>query len=268
MRIVERSTVSALTASQMREVDRALVEDLHLELVQMMENAGARLTDLVLSLFAPESATVLAGPGGNGGGGLVAARHLANRGVDVSVTLSRQATALAPVTAHQLDVVQRMGIEVTADPRPSELVVDALIGYGLYGRDPSGPAAVLIDWANAQGAPVVALDAPSGLDVTSGQAGSPCVLAAATLTLGLPKTGLLTSDAAGRLFVADVSVPPGIYRRVGIAAPLSFARDAIVEVGPDSGFGRRPGQSVGSCVGRGATSTHAVQRRAKTKGEQ
>jgi len=61
----------ALTTEQMREVDRVMVEDLHIELVQMMENAGRGLAELAIDRFSPGSVTVLAGPGGNGGGGPV-----------------------------------------------------------------------------------------------------------------------------------------------------------------------------------------------------
>jgi NAD(P)H-hydrate epimerase len=83
MRTVSRTAVPALTTEQMRAVDRAMVEDLHIELVQMMENAGRTLADLAITRFSPASVTVLAGPGGDGGGGLAAARHLANRGCQV-----------------------------------------------------------------------------------------------------------------------------------------------------------------------------------------
>ena len=87
MRTVSRSAVPALTTEQMRAVDQAMVEDLHIELVQMMENAGRGLAELAITRFSPDSVTVLAGPGGNGGGGLVAARHLANRGCQVQAVL-------------------------------------------------------------------------------------------------------------------------------------------------------------------------------------
>ena len=70
MRTVSRTAVPALTTEQMRAVDRAMVEDLHIDLVQMMENAGRNLAELAITRFSPSSATVLAGPGGNGGGGL------------------------------------------------------------------------------------------------------------------------------------------------------------------------------------------------------
>src|SRR5262249_40569114 len=100
MHIVSRRELPALTTEQMREVDRVMVEDLHIELVQMMENAGRSLAELAIDRFSPGSVTVLAGPGGNGGGGLVAARHLANRGCQVQVVLSEPGR-LAPVPAHQ-----------------------------------------------------------------------------------------------------------------------------------------------------------------------
>src|SRR6516225_7224244 len=105
---VEGRDVPALTTDQMREVDRAMVEDLHIELMQMMENAGRSLAQLAIARFAPARVTVLAGPGGNGGGGLVAARHLLNRGRTVSVVLS-DPDALTPVPAHQADILARMG---------------------------------------------------------------------------------------------------------------------------------------------------------------
>lgn len=63
---LSRRGIPALTAEQMREVDRVMVEDLHIELIQMMENAGRNLAELAMARFAPTSVSVLAGPGGNG----------------------------------------------------------------------------------------------------------------------------------------------------------------------------------------------------------
>lgn len=231
MTMANGQRIPALTREQMREVDRIMVEDLHIDLAQMMENAGRNLAELALRRFQPNTVTVLAGPGGNGGGGLVAARHLANRGVDVRVTLSRPHADLGPVPAHQLDIVTRMGIPVPVDPHPATLLIDALIGYGLRG-DPTGRAAELIDWANRQASPILALDAPSGLDVTTGRVGTPCIQATATLTLALPKIGLLDARHTGQLFLGDISVPPALYRRLGLAVTPVFASDTIVELPP------------------------------------
>jgi len=229
---VAADRIPAVTAAQMREVDRAMVEDLHIELEQMMENAGRSLADLAQRLFGPASATVLAGDGGNGGGGLVAARHLANRGVAVTVTLARAENELAPVTLQQWDILRRMDVPTTSDPVEAELVIDALIGYSLRGN-PAGRAAELIEWTNRQPAPVLSLDTPSGLDVTSGLPGSPCVEATATLTLALPKAGLLVAPAlVGRLYLADISVPRLVYERMGLRVGDLFAGGAVVEIGP------------------------------------
>jgi NAD(P)H-hydrate epimerase len=223
-----RSDVPALTADQMREVDRAMIEDLHIELMQMMENAGRGLAGLAISEFTPGSVTVLAGPGGNGGGGMVAARHLANRGVSVTVVLPAP-DALTAVPGHQADILTRMGVAVTDHPEPAELLVDALVGYGLRG-DPKGPTAALIEWANAQSAPILALDTPSGLDVTTGVARTPCIGATATLTLALPKVGLLDAPAVGDLYLADISVPEVVYRRMGVNVPDLFNEATVIRL--------------------------------------
>jgi NAD(P)H-hydrate epimerase len=217
-----------LTTDQMREVDRAMIEDLHIELVQMMENAGRNLAELAIARFSPTSVTVLAGPGGNGGGGLVAARHLANRGCKVRVVLATP-EVLTAVPAHQLDILARMGVPTDDDARPADLVVDALIGYSLRGN-PSGRAADMIGWANGQRAPVVALDTPSGLDVTTGLAGSPSVQATATLTLALPKVGLLDAPSVGELYLADISVPVVVYKRMGITVPQLFGDATVIRI--------------------------------------
>lgn len=220
--------VPALTAAQMREVDRRMIEDLHIDLVQMMENAGRNLADLAVKRFQPISACVLAGPGGNGGGGLVAARHLVNRGVAVHIVCSSP-DGLTPVAAHQLDIAQRMGIDILDEPEGADLVVDALIGYSLHG-DPVARAAELIAWANTQARAVLALDTPSGLDVTTGRAANPCVRATATMTLALPKVGLLDASEVGTLFVADISVPRSVFLDMGIDVPVMFAHDALVQL--------------------------------------
>ena len=219
--------VPGIDVAQMRAVDRSMIEDFHIGLAQMMENAGRNLADLARSLFSPRSATVLAGPGGNGGGGLVAARHLHNRGIAVTVTLASR--HVGPVTAHQLDIVERLGVEVRDEPSPASVIIDALIGYGLSG-DPGGRFAELIDWANTTSAPVLALDTPSGFDLTAGTAAAPCVQADATMTLALPKVGLGRAANIGALYLADISVPPALFAAMGLEVPVIFRSGSVVAV--------------------------------------
>jgi NAD(P)H-hydrate epimerase len=96
-RTIELEAVPAVTAEEMREVDRLMIEELGIDLPRMMENAGANLATLAIDAFGPRSVCMLAGRGGNGGGGLAAARHLANRGVDLSVVPSDDEASFAPV---------------------------------------------------------------------------------------------------------------------------------------------------------------------------
>lgn len=219
--------VPAIDVEQMREVDRAMIEDYRIELIQMMENAGRNLADLARRRFSPRSVTVLAGSGGNGGGGLVAARHLHNRGTSVSVSLASE--NLSPVAAHQLDILTRMGVEVRDEPVAATLVIDALIGYSLDGPA-RGRYRDLIEWANLTGSSVLALDTPSGLDLTTGTPHPPCVRADATMTLALPKVGLARAQQVGELFLADISVPASLFSTMGLVVPPVFESDAIREL--------------------------------------
>jgi len=225
-----------LSAEQMAEVDRAMVQDYGILLPQMMELAGRHLAGLARDRFLArehprQRVVVLAGKGGNGGGALVAARRLSGWGIDASVVLSTDARRLAAVPRHQLETVRRMGIDVRGtDALPPEapaLVIDGVIGYGLRG-DPRESAAALISWANATTAPILALDLPSGLDATTGAAGRPTVEATATMTLALPKQGLRGDGAerfVGELYLADIGVPRQLYAQppLGLSAPDVFA---------------------------------------------
>ncbi len=212
---VSADAVAWISESDMVEVDRVMIEDLHIELMQMMENAGRQLAQLVMRAASPTTVAVAAGSGGNGGGGLVAARHLANAGVEVSVTTTRQRSEMAPVPAHQLDILERMGIEQRPDLPDVDVIVDALIGYSLRGA-PRGRTAELIEQTQ-RGASIVSLDTPSGLDVTSGAIPGAVVDADATVTLALPKTGLRSSAHVGELYLADISVPPSVTGSYGPA---------------------------------------------------
>ncbi|MBD0338215.1 MAG: NAD(P)H-hydrate epimerase [Thermoleophilia bacterium] len=213
-----------LDIEQMRELDRIAVDEFGLTLERMMENAGRNLAELARRLLggrvAGRSITVLAGPGGNGGGGLVAARHLANAGAEVTVVLSHPRDRLRPVTAAQLHILEAMKIAPGGPPDDVELVLDALLGYSQEGS-PRGGAARLIEWS--RGRRVLSLDLPSGL------LHEPRVEAEATLTLAAPKRAL-RGGAAGTLYVADLSIPPAAYARAGIPWRSPFETAPLVRI--------------------------------------
>ncbi len=236
--------VPFITTDQMREVDRAMIEDYGISLIQMMENAGRNLAQLARQRFLDGDPTgrrvlVLAGTGSNGGGGLVCARRLHNWGAEVRVWMTAPSTGLADVPLHQLGILQHMGISIFVASEllilpPADLLVDAMIGYSLTGP-PTGLVATLIDAANNHGAPILALDVPSGVNTTTGAASGCAIRARATLTLALPKVGLRAESAKqyiGELYLGDITVPPELYGRppLDLKVPNVFAQDEIVRL--------------------------------------
>ena len=204
-----------------------MIEVLDIDLARMMENAGRNLAVLATALYEPQTVQVLTGTGGNGGGALVAARHLANRGVDVRVTTTAGQDRMTPVTARQARILERIGVEFSTDPADADLIIDGLIGYSLSGA-PRGRALALIEWSH--GRTVLSLDVPSGVDSETGEMPGEAVTASVTMTLALPKTGIVGHVHTGRLFLADISVPPQVYAAFGIDLQTPFAASPIVEL--------------------------------------
>ena len=226
--------VPAVTAAEMRDVDRVAVEDVGLELLQMMENAGRVLAWHVRDVRDGDGeVVVVAGNGGNGGGGMACARHLANREVPVRVLLDREPEELTGAAAHQARILDAMGVPRTTDADRSfghegpAVVVDALIGYGLSSAVRQ-PAREYIDRINDLADPVVTLDVPSGRDATTGETRGAAVIPDRTITLALPKTGL--DGASGTLYLADIGIPGTVYDRLHVDYDPPFGDHDWVEL--------------------------------------
>ncbi len=202
-----------------------------------MENAGRGLATLAARRAGPvkgRRVLCLAGKGGNGGGGLAACRYLLNWGAAV------EALAVEPVAgsaAHvQTLALRKAGVSIRGPADLSgvhvkdfDIVLDAVLGYHIRG-DPTGPAREMIEVAN-EARRVIALDLPSGLDPDTGRPGTPCVWADATLTLALPKAGILKAAAApyvGDLWLGDLGIPAAVYARIGIRVPALFRPGQIM----------------------------------------
>jgi NAD(P)H-hydrate epimerase len=249
--------IPAVTAAEMAAVDRAMVDELGLDILQVMEVAGLAVARFARDRFLGgnprgRSVLILAGGGGNGGDGLVAARYLHGWGADVRVLLDRAPDKLGTTAAHQAKILARIGVPAGSPggskwpvepPARADLLIDALFGFTLA-RDPAGPSARLIHLANAAPGPILAVDLPSGLDATVGSAFNPAVRATATLTLALPKTGLRAHSATphlGELYLADIGIPLAAYRLAGVdeeritAAATLFDRAAIIRIITGSG---------------------------------
>jgi NAD(P)H-hydrate epimerase len=181
---------------------------------------------------------VLAGRGGNGGGGLAAARRLAIWGADVRIVLAHPSGALAEAPAHQLASLRAIGVPVHGPSEAvsllsdADVVLDALLGYSLDGP-PREVEAGLIRAANSSGVAILSLDLPSGLDPDHGLPHDPTIRATRTMTLAMPKVGLLRPEAAefvGELWLADISVPASAYARFDINPGPLFAESDLIRI--------------------------------------
>ncbi len=198
----------------------------------LMEHAGTAVAAAARAVAVHNDRTeqpvlVLAGPGNNGGDGFVAARRLAGWGMSVIVVLvatdERPRTGdaarnwdrldgLARVTRVHAPVPRDMAIVAQGIDRAA-VIVDALLGTGVQGqlREPVRSAVEVIRRAREAGVPVVAVDTPTALDLTSGDPSDPVVRADLTVTFHRPKTGLRTRIGralAGRVLVAPIGIPP------------------------------------------------------------
>lgn len=227
--------VPAVTAEQMRELDRIATEETGPTLHQMMENAGrilALLTmDLLGSRFRSAKVVILAGSGGNGGGGICGGRHLSNHGVNVGLYLAAP-NRLSDAASLQRKIFRSgAGSEMSAEQLMEcapDFIVDALVGYSLKPSH-SDTMSELISWANRQSAPILSLDIPSGVEATTGAIIEEAIRPKWTLTLALPKSGLTPSNS-GQLLLADIGIPISVIRRLAPAYCSPYDKQFFVRI--------------------------------------
>jgi NAD(P)H-hydrate epimerase len=210
------ATHEVLTAAAQRAADaRAYASGTPQD--ALMESAGTRAAEWILAHRRPHRAVVLAGPGGNGGDGLVVARHLHGAGVKVRTFVNLPIDADAPRRmAAALQDAGAPSPEPIADGHAlcgsldgTDLVVDALFGSGLS-RPLEGPFRTAVKTLNAAAATTVSLDLPSGIASDDGEVYEPAVRAEVTLAMAFLKPSHLLHPAAahcGRVEVIPVAYP-------------------------------------------------------------
>ncbi len=204
-----------LAAAEMRAADSWAISDQGVPSLDLMETAGEALAEEALRRHTQGPARVVCGKGNNGGDGLVAARHLAERGVEVEVVLLWPADELSDDSRANLERLDaglaREAGEGDLGLAGSGVVIDAIFGTGFEGV-PRQPAAAAIEAMNACEAPVVAADIPSGVDASTGEAGGAAVQADATVTFHAAKVGHWVRPGkglSGDVVVAAIGIPPG-----------------------------------------------------------
>lgn len=216
-----------VTGSQMKALDREAIEGLGMPSLVLMENAG-RAVAAVLRRQEPQGpVVVVCGKGNNGGDGMVAARALREAGLPIEVFLLGEPERCSEATQVQWQLLGASGVPAMALADEAALerlepalaraawIVDALLGIGVRGAV-RGFYAEAIRRLNAAPVPKLALDVPSGVDADRGRVEGEAVRARLTVTLGLPKTGLLLYPGrhhVGRLEVVPIGYPPALVER-------------------------------------------------------
>jgi len=229
---------------EMAQIDGRAIREIGIPGVVLMENAGRAVFESVqeyLSGSEKDRILILCGTGNNGGDGLVAARHLYNAGWNPEVFLLGENGDLREDAALNLSIALKSGItvhEIHARQDISSLrqalqaagvVVDAIFGTGLT-RPVEGLEREVIEELNCSGAHVVAVDIPSGINADTGKILGVCVQADQTVTMALPKRGLLLFPGAahvGELLVADIGIPKALLEDPDLR--LNFIEPRMLE---------------------------------------
>jgi NAD(P)H-hydrate epimerase len=241
------SEVSWVTGAQMRDVQRLAQEEFGIDIMQLAENAGRAAARLSLAMLGGrgrgQRVVILCGGGNTGAAGLAAARYLSNWGFRVDPIVSGVEEEASFTVRRQLAILRAAGILEPADLESSEitvedqmadadLVIDALVGYGLEGA-PQGIAGAVAQLALDSRRPILALDVPTGVNATSGEVHTPAIRACTTMMMDLPKRGVAEPGArshTGEVFLADLGIPVRVPERLGINVAGLFTEGPIVRL--------------------------------------
>ena len=213
-------------AKTIQAIDRKSLKDYGVKGLQLMENAGRGVADIILRELQSchkgrGRVAIIAGKGNNGGDGFVAARHLKNRGVNVTVLSFSRIDEIKGDAGVNAASWKRMGgdiflisagaalNDIESMFSHSSIIVDAIFGTGLS-SEIRGPYAEVIELVNGLDKKVIAVDIPSGVDASTGAILGTAIRADITATMAMPKIGLYTypgRDYSGHIEVVDIGAP-------------------------------------------------------------
>jgi len=215
-----------VTASEMREIDKAAIES-GVPARELMENAGRAVAAEAGKLIKTGNVAIFCGYGNNGGDGFVSARYLKKKGYDVSVYVMGRPRSMTQESSDNLEKLFTLGIKVDIIPDKTRteflfkslikpaLVIDALFGTGFKGPLDDVLSEV-VSRINALRPIILAIDIPSGLDTDTGKPLPEAIKAYLTVALGYPKAGFKApgaKDYTGIVVVADIGLPKEAIRK-------------------------------------------------------
>jgi NAD(P)H-hydrate epimerase len=215
-----------ISSQTMRAIDKAAIEGRGIPGLDLMESAGAGVTQKIVDLLGDargRNVSIFCGKGNNGGDGFVIARRLSEDDVVVKVFLLADPETLTGDAAYNFEKIPAKVtiIRISKDDDLSEIaqqlpneniIVDALLGTGIKGPVKDEFARV-IEIINSSGAHVVSVDVPSGVEGSTGKIGNVAVKAAHTVTMAIPKLGLFLQPGnqySGDVSIVDIGVPDDV----------------------------------------------------------
>ncbi len=229
--------MKVVTAAQMRQIDQDTIEDIGIPGIVLMETAGSEIVRAIRQHYPTvQRIGIFVGKGNNGGDGLVIARQLAHTGREVQIFLVSPAESFTGEARTNLDIAKNIGLQIEEiltdavfiNTLRCDLLIDAILGTGLRGPVRESIANV-INAINGLPIPILAVDLPSGLDADTGNPLGTCVQADRTVTIGLPKRGLLVhpgAELAGKLEVVDIGFPQQVIDAQNIKVHWTTEKDA------------------------------------------
>ena len=275
--------MKVVTAAEMRQIDQDTIEGIGIPGIVLMETAGSAIVRTIQQHYPTcKRIGILAGKGNNGGDGIVIARQLAHIGYDVHLFLVSPSDSFTGEAAVNLQIAKNLKLwieeiltDTTLETKEStvlnhithcELLVDAIFGTGLRG-EVREPIATIINTINTLRIPILAVDLPSGLDADTGNPLGTCVQADRTVTIGLPKRGLLVHPGAeftGKLEVVDIGFPEQVVdaQNIKVHWTTATAASAWVPSRPLTSHKGTYGRVLGIAGSTGMTGAAALASKA------
>ena len=230
--------MKVVTAAEMRKIDQDTIEGIGIPGIVLMETAGREIVRAI-DCHYPDAQRIgiLVGKGNNGGDGLVIARQLAHAGRDAHIFLVSPSDSFTGAARTNLEIANNLGLHIEETltdvsthikSHRCELLVDAILGTGLH-SDVREPISTIINTINKLSIPILAVDLPSGLDANTGNPLGTCVKADRTVTIGLPKRGVLLhpgAELAGKLEIVDIGFPRQVIDGQNIKVNWTTEKDA------------------------------------------
>jgi NAD(P)H-hydrate epimerase len=248
--------IKVVTTEEMQELDQIAIKQFGIPGAILMENAALGVVNKITEKFGDvenKNIFIFCGKGNNGGDGFAVGRHLFNRKANIYIILAAKKSDLTGDTLLNANIIQRiindrravnilMLIQLASIrdlkqyPVP-DIIIDALFGTGIKGNI-ERLSKDMIEYINSSQKPVIAIDIPSGLNGSTGEIGNIAVKANLTITMALPKIGLLINkgpELCGEVSIADISVPNQILSKNKSKTFLLQAED-ITQIFPKRSY--------------------------------